>query len=97
MEIMVQKRNGNLEPFDPEKIVRVTTAAGLRPIDASELAQRVTRWIELHAKTNSTVTSIQIRDKVFKELEKVNKYASGLYAWYQNLKDKKYATKQTVQ
>jgi len=90
---MIRKRNGNLEPYDAEKIVRVTTAAGLRPIDASELAEKVTRWIELQAKKNPQVTSIQIRDKVFKELEKVNKYASGLYAWYQNLKDKKYTAR----
>lgn len=89
MEIMVKKRNGSLEPFDPEKIIRVTTAAGLRPIDASELAGKVSKWLEEQKKTE--VTSIQIRNKVFKELEKVNKYASGLYAWYQNLKDKKYA------
>ncbi len=89
-EIMVIKRNGNLEPFDQEKIVRVVTAAGLRPIDAAGLAEKVAHWVE--KQKNSGVTSIQIRDKVFKELEKVNKYASGLFAWYQNLKDKNYKT-----
>lgn len=90
-DILVVKRQGGVEPFDPEKIVRVTTAAGLRPIDASELAKRVSIWVE--AQKVSEISSIQIRDRVFKELEKMDKYASGLFAWYQNLKDKKYAAK----
>jgi transcriptional regulator NrdR family protein len=87
-EIMVIKRGGSKELFDPEKISRVVAAAGLRPVEAAELAEGVARWIELTGKEE--VSSIEIRDRVFKELEKVDKYASGLYAWYQNLKDKKY-------
>jgi len=87
-KILVIKRNGSIEPYDSEKIIRVTTAAGLRPIDASELAQKVTNWIEKEGIFE--ITSIQIRDQIFKELEKMDKHASGLYAWYQNLKDKKY-------
>lgn len=87
-EVMVVKRGGSKEPFDPEKISRVVAAAGLRPVEASELAEGVARWVELQDK--SEITSIEIRDRVFRELEKVDKYASGLYAWYQNLKDKKY-------
>ena len=87
---MVIKRGGAKEPFDPEKITRVVTAAGLRPVEAAELAEGVARWVELTAK--SEITSLAIRDRVFKELEKLDKYASGLYAWYQNLKDKKYSS-----
>jgi len=87
-KILVIKRNGSIEPYDPEKIVRVITAAGLRPIDASELARTITDWIEKQGVFE--VTTIQIRDQIFKELEKVDRHASGLFAWYQNLKDKQY-------
>lgn len=87
-ETMVVKRNGNREPFDPEKITKVISAAGVRPVEASEISENIARWVEgLRAKE---VSSIAIRDQVFKELENVDKYASGLYVWYQNLKDKKY-------
>lgn len=89
--LMIIKRNGAKEPFDAEKISRVAQAAGLRPIDASELADRIDRWAK-NLKENE-ITSIKVRDRVFKEIEKVDKYASGLFAWYQNLKDKKYAEK----
>lgn len=95
MAILIIKRNGSEEPYEQEKITKVVQAAGLRPIDAEELAQKVTDWLEKRNK--GKVTSIEVRDKVFKELEKVDKYASGLYAWYQNLKDKKYSQSSTTQ
>lgn len=88
---MVIKRNGEQEPFDPEKIAAVVQAAGLRPIDAAELADKVETWVKKQNK--NSLSSLEIRDKVFKEIEKVDKYASGLYAWYQNLKDKRYASR----
>ena len=88
-DINVVKRNGSKEPFDAEKIARVVQAAGLRPVDASELSEKIATWVENQG--TPEISSIKIRDQVFKELETVDKYASGLYAWYQNLKDKKYA------
>jgi len=88
-ELKVIKRDGTIEPYDAGKIMRVVAAAGLRPVEASELSDKITSWLE--TKKNGEVTSIDIRDKVFEELEKVDKYASGLFAWYQNLKDKKYS------
>lgn len=90
-ELVIIKRNGAKEPFDAEKIARVVQSAGLRPIDAAELADRIDRWAKNQPKNE--LSSIEIRDRVFKEIEKVDKYASGLYAWYQNLKDKRYAEK----
>lgn len=90
-EVFVVKRNGARELFDAEKVARVVQAAGLRPIDAADLAERVDRWAK--NKENKEITSIEIRDRVFKEIEKMDKYASGLFAWYQNLKDQKYSSK----
>lgn len=90
-DVNIIKRNGAKEPFEAEKIAKVVQAAGLRPVDAAELAERIEKWVNARGKTE--LTSIEIRDRVFLELEKVDKYASGLYAWYQNLKDKKYSEK----
>lgn len=87
MKIKVVKRDGSTEDFDLEKIARVTQAAGLRPVEASEVAEILADWVESLGK--SQVTAIEIRDKVFQELESRDKYASGLFAWYQSTKDKK--------
>jgi len=88
--INVVKRDGAKEPYLEDKVTRVAQAAGLRPIDADQLAKKITEWVD--GTGLSEVTSLQIRDKVFEELEKMDKYASGLYAWYQNIKDKKYTS-----
>ncbi|RJR28913.1 hypothetical protein C4564_03740 [Candidatus Microgenomates bacterium] len=88
MGVLIIKRDDTTEPYEEEKIVRVVQAAGLRPIDAEELAKKITSWIETENK--ASVSSIDIRDRVFLELEKVDKYASGLFAWYQTTKDKSY-------
>lgn len=88
MDTQVIKRDGKTEPYDEGKIAKVVQAAGLRPVDAEELAGKITSWIESSGKKQ--ISSIDIRDRVFTELEKVDKYASGLFAWYQTTKDKSY-------
>ena len=65
MEINVIKRDGSTQPFDMEKIVKVVQAAGLRPIDAEDLAKNVSDWVEKQGK--DSIKSTEIRDKVFKE------------------------------
>lgn len=86
MKVTIIKRDGKPEDFDIEKIARVAQASGLRPVDAEELSKTVADWVESLGK--KSITSIEIRDKVFEELEKKDKYASGLFAWYQTTKDK---------
>lgn len=88
-DIKIIKRDGRSEIFDPDKIIKVVTASGLRPVDAEELAKKISEWVR--GLNRVSITSIEIRDQVFKELAKMDQYASGLYAWYQNLKDKKYS------
>lgn len=84
--IQVKKRDGSTENFEDAKIIRVVKAAGLTQIEAQRLAKDVRRWIKNHFE--STITSVQIRNKVSKELNRVNPYAAGLYAWYQKLKER---------
>ncbi|MBL7158860.1 hypothetical protein ISS85_00070 [Candidatus Microgenomates bacterium] len=79
-KIKVLKRDGSTENFNPEKIVRVATAAGLKSDQAQALSVKVNQWI--NDLDQEIVSSLKIRDKVLKELKKVNDYAANLYEWY---------------
>jgi transcriptional regulator NrdR family protein len=84
-EIFVIKRNGDKQVFDAEKIQRVALASGISPLDSEEIVESIISWLENRASSN--VSSLEIRDKLFKELERVDKNASGLFAWHQNRKN----------
>ena len=79
-KLKVLKRDGSFEEFDPGKIARVATAAGLKVDQAQELSARVAKWV--NGLGQEMVSSLKIRDKVLEELRKVNKYAADLYEWY---------------
>lgn len=83
--ILVIKRDGSKEPFDPEKISQVVRAAGLE----EDLAQKLTRDISIWIKAlgQSEVSSLKIRDEVITELESLDEYVAGLFRWYQKTKD----------
>jgi transcriptional regulator NrdR family protein len=88
MNIKVQKRNGSIEDYDPNKIKRVVIAAGLNEEEAEKLVQAVNRQIEERGKTQ--VTSIQIRDQVIIEIQKLNRNAANKFIWYEKLRDKSF-------
>ena len=83
--IQVQKRDGSLEEFIPEKIIRVLLAAGLEEDSALIVASNVADWAT--SQPSPTLTSLQIRDQVLIELDKVDPYIAGLFRWYQKSKD----------
>jgi len=83
----VIKRDGSIEDFNQNKIARVVKAAGLNDNRAQKLAKKVAEWLE--AKKQAQVTSLQIRDKVIEELQKVDKYAANLFVSYQKTKEPK--------
>jgi transcriptional regulator NrdR family protein len=80
----VIKKDGSVENFDKEKIARVVTAAGLTPRKAKALATKVEKYIT--GLQGNKVTSKQIRNKVVDELTRADKYAAGLYTWYEKTK-----------
>ena len=84
-EIFVIKRNGDKQAFDPDKILNACIASGVSPIDADELAEAINLWVE--SLRRDTVSSLEIRDRLFIELEKRDKNASGIFAWHQNRKN----------
>lgn len=88
-DVEVIKRDGTKQFYEPDKIARVAQASGLSPIDAEELTEAINLWIE--SRGSNTVKSLEIRDRVFSELERRDKAASGLFAWYQSLKSKQTA------
>lgn len=83
---IVLKRDGSRENYDENKIIRVVTAAGLTPDQAEKLGNNVTKWVD--SLNQTTVSTLQIRDKVIKGLKKVNDNAAGLFTWYEHTKDK---------
>lgn len=83
----VIKRNGTLEDFEEGKIARVAHAAGLSEEQAQKLAQTVSQKVK--ALNAQQLTTIQIRDLVIQEMNKVDKYATDMFSWYQKGKDER--------
>ncbi|KKQ75494.1 MAG: hypothetical protein US96_C0010G0010 [Candidatus Woesebacteria bacterium GW2011_GWB1_38_5b] len=83
----VIKRNGELEDFEEGKVARVVHAAGLSEEQAQQLGQNVSQRIK--ALNAQQVTTIQIRDVVIEEMNKIDKYATDMFIWYQKGKDER--------
>ncbi len=83
-DIQVLKRDGTREPFDPDKIVRVTQAAGLDPDQAKKLAGEIADWAQKSGL--SQLTTLQLRDLVIGKLHKYDEAAAKMFVWYQMTK-----------
>lgn len=86
MNIKVKKRDGSIENYDPGKMIRVVKAAGLTEEEAQQLGDAVTA--ELTKREKSMVTSVQIRDSIIVEIQKINKTAANKFIWYEKQRDK---------
>lgn len=82
----VIKRDGSEENFDISKIVNVVKAAGLDDESTEKFIANVEEWI--NSLDKKSVKSTEIRDKVIALLPNYNKYAKGLYEWYEKMKYK---------
>lgn len=85
MDIHIIKKDGSKTEYQESKIVRVVTAAGLKPDQAQHLGAVVTKWIQ--ALPDPDVVSLQVRNKVVDELKKINENAADLFTWYEKTKD----------
>lgn len=83
-KVTVLKRDGSIEEFQPTKIARVVKAAGLTEERGDALAKNVAEWAQ--NQEQDQISTLQIRNKVLEELEKVNAYAAGLFKWYEKTK-----------
>lgn len=86
MEIQVVKKDGSYQPYDQDKIEKVTVAAGLKPQEGQALALKVTQWIKTQGEEK--IETEKIRNFVLEELQKINKFAARAYDWYEKKKDK---------
>ena len=85
MEIQVVKKDGSHQPYNQNKIERVTLAAGLKPEEGKILAQKVTAQIKMLQ--SDKIESATIRNLVSQELSKINQFAAQAYEWYEKGKD----------
>ena len=86
VNIEVKKKDDSLELFNSEKIKRVVIAAGLSENDGAHLAEQVNTWA--HSLNKPVINSRALRDKVYEELKKVSEYSTGLFTWYEKMKEK---------
>lgn len=84
-EIQVIKRDGSVEDFEVEKIIRVVGAAGLTDTDAEELGKKIEKWAEKQNKEE--LTSLEIRDKVVELMHDYDEMAADMFVWYQKTKE----------
>ena len=82
----VTKRDGVSEKFSIINIAKVVQAAGLTPEQAKTIAEKIASWAE--GQNKSSLSSLEIRDQVLEELQKINSNAADLYKWYEQSKEK---------
>ncbi len=85
MNSKVIKRDGSIQDYDEIKIERVVKAAGLNDGQAKDLASKVSDWVKTQ---DNEITSLQIRDRVIVEIQKVDRTAANLFIWYEKTRDK---------
>ena len=83
--IRVTKRDGTIEEYSEEKVKRVVKAAGLSDNQATEFTKEISNWIK--TLTDTSLTSLQIRDMILEKLPKLNPSAANLYKWYESTKE----------
>jgi 2-phosphoglycerate kinase len=69
-----------------KKIIRVAVAAGLTQKNAEALGENINEWAKKKGKPQ--VASVQIRDRMIVEIQRINKRAADKFIWYEKLKDK---------
>ncbi len=75
----VVKKDGRLEMFQPEKIVKCCIAAGVPEKEAKKVAEEVGRHLYMNIPTN------EIRKMIIKKLGKIDKKAAAAYERYEKM------------
>lgn len=82
MPIKVQKKDGQLEDFDRNKVLGGIVKSGVNPEQAEEITKQVEAWA-LTAAVNGVLNSMAIRGKVLEVLRPVNPTAVEAFESYQ--------------
>lgn len=83
--IKIIKRDGTTEDYSEEKVKRVVKAAGLTEEEVTQFSQDISAWIT--TLTDTSLTSLQIRDMILEKLPLINPTAANLYKWYESTKE----------
>lgn len=83
-DLKVKKRDGSVEPYQPDKLVRVAMAAGLAHRQALTLGTHIYDWALTQPQP---IPSTAIRDRMVAELKAIHSPAANLYLWYESTKD----------
>jgi len=78
----VQKKNGQLEDFDINKIINGLLKSGATPEEAEEVASGVENWLPTVAE-DGIVKTTDIRMKVLEILRNINPLAADNFENYQ--------------
>ena len=80
--LMVEKKDGQQEPFDKNKIVNGLLRSGAAEAEAQNLATQVETWAQTAA-MNGAIKSLEIRAKVLELLHNTNPTAAAAFEGYQ--------------
>lgn len=80
-DLMVEKKNGQIEPFDRAKILGGLVKSGATPEQAETITSQVENWAPTVA-VNSTVKTADIRYKVLEFLRGVNPGVAAAFEAY---------------
>lgn len=81
-DLMVEKKNGQIEPFDRAKILSGLIKSGATPEQAETVTAQVENWVPTVA-VNNTVKTTDIRSKLLEFLRVVNPAVAGAFEAYQ--------------
>ena len=82
MPIKVQKKDGQTEDFDRNKILNGVIKSGGTPEEAENVTKQIEAWI-VTAAINGVIPSMQIRTKLLEVLRLVNPTAAAAFETYQ--------------
>ncbi|MBI2587383.1 hypothetical protein HYW29_01040 [Candidatus Amesbacteria bacterium] len=82
-DLTVQKRDGSLEPYQPEKLIRIALAASLTHHQALTLGTHIYDWA---LNQPQPIPTSAIRDQMVSQLRAIHPPAADLYLWYESTK-----------
>lgn len=82
MNLQVEKKNGQLQPFDKSKVSAGLIRSGATVEEAENIATQVEAWAQTNA-VNGVVKSLDLRAKILEILQTVNAAVATAFESYQ--------------
>jgi len=82
MNLQVEKKNGQLQPFDKSKIAAGLIRSGTSVEEAENVASQVEAWAQTSA-VNGVIKSLDLRAKILEVLKTVNEAVAIAFENYQ--------------